>query len=108
MTNEIVCRIWLGYVKLFWYTQLYSFFMINSWQIINSNAVKLYTELSEEDKILFNCSPNIDWNFYAYNMMKGLGRYIMKFDWNNDEKAQTRRRMLVFFILNILFYNFGE
>ncbi|XP_065216260.1 fatty acyl-CoA reductase wat-like [Planococcus citri] len=87
-------RIWNGYIKLYKYTQLYSFFMVRSWQIGETNTKDLYNSMTREDKLLFNCKTEIDWDYYFFYMTKGLGNYIVKFNWNNSHKVQTRAKIL--------------
>jgi hypothetical protein len=92
--NIRVCfsRLWTGYIKLYWYTLLYSFFMIQSWTISQENSLRLYEDLNPTDKILFNCDVNVDWIRYFYYMTKGLGKSLLKCDWN-DKRGRTKVRM---------------
>ncbi len=65
--------------------------MIENWKITTSNAVKLFEDLSADDKHLFNCDTDIDWNYYFFYMTKGLARYITKFDWNDPKREKIAK-----------------
>lgn len=67
--------------------------MVRSWQIAETNTKDLFNSLSPEDKILFNCQTDIDWNYYFFYMTKGLGSYVTKFNWNNEDKVKFRVKM---------------
>ncbi|KAJ8965263.1 hypothetical protein NQ314_004247 [Rhamnusium bicolor] len=67
------------YAKLEKTSDVLRYFLINEWDISNTNVVKLWEKLNEHDKIMYNFDINsIDTENYFKNLMIGLKKIYSK------------------------------
>lgn len=69
------------YVKIEKTSDILSHFLMNEWDISNESVKKMWENLDEKDRELFNFDINsIDLNLYFKNMVTGMKKFILKED----------------------------
>lgn len=90
------------YSKIYYYIQLYSFFVNNTWTFHNDNMKKIHSILSVEDHEEFPCTAaGEEFEPYLINEMRGVRKYFFK---ESDEDLVYARRK--YKILKMISYTF--
>lgn len=99
---KLPARVTKGYERLYYYTNQYSYFMLNSWNFAWQNCNDLISFTSEDDKILFNADNKIDWEPYFTDMVKGVPSYMLKLNWNTFEEPREKLKSTCIIIIDRL------
>ncbi|PZC72130.1 hypothetical protein B5X24_HaOG211835 [Helicoverpa armigera] len=68
-----------AYTKITKFSEVMAYFATREWKFDNSNTQKLYSEMCEADKHLFDFDMStMDWNDYFYNYIRGVRVYLLK------------------------------
>ena len=79
------------YDKVHKFTQVISYFSCAEWKFKNSNTQMLLSNITEEDKKLFNFDMNtINWESYFKENVKAVRQYIFKESLDTVPKARIR------------------
>ena len=72
---------------------MFDFFFTRHWVFISSNSVKLWSKLSDRDRLTFNYDvKNIDWPTYFENYVLGTRQYIL--NENIDTVPEGKKKVL--------------
>ncbi|XP_026740170.1 fatty acyl-CoA reductase wat-like, partial [Trichoplusia ni] len=68
-----------AYRKITKFSEVMAYFATREWKFDNSNTQKLYSELCDADKHLFDFDMSaLDWNDYFYSYIRGVRVYLLK------------------------------
>ncbi|KAK9506112.1 hypothetical protein O3M35_008105 [Rhynocoris fuscipes] len=100
-------KMYFRYKKLRSFLQSVSYFGNRSWKFSNDNTVKLWNELSEEDKRLFQFDTKcIDWPIYFSNCFQGIIIYLFHEKPNFFSNYTFVRRRTIQLVKKSIFYGF--
>ncbi|XP_063392481.1 fatty acyl-CoA reductase wat-like isoform X1 [Cydia fagiglandana] len=68
-----------AYTKIEQFAAVIEFFALREWRFHNNNMTRLYNELCDADKHIYDFDTSaIDWNEFLANYMKGIRVYLLK------------------------------
>lgn len=90
------------YQKVYYFTNLYTYFAHNTWTFEDDNMRKIYTLMSEEDLKTFHCIiKSEDYVEYTRNACEGFRRYFFKE--TEQDLIEGRKKLRNF---KLIYYSF--
>ncbi|KAI5640406.1 male sterility protein domain-containing protein [Phthorimaea operculella] len=95
-----------AYTKIEKFSEVISYFALREWKFTNTNTQKLFAELCDADKHIFDFDlGSLVWSDYFYNYIRGVRVFLLKDPINtipDGKKKWFRLKMLHYFLLCLL------
>lgn len=83
------------YKKIHTFTNVIAYFSTRSWDFKSHRIRNLISQMSEDDKKIFNCDlRTLDWEEFFPDYMAGIRTYLIKEPLDNLDQAKVRYKKL--------------
>lgn len=83
--------------KIYKFLEVISYFSTNEWKFNNDNVKKLYKNMDERDKEIFNFDMNkLDWLDYFKSYVLGIREHLFKEELSTLEEGKKKQHRLVY------------
>jgi fatty acyl-CoA reductase len=80
------------YEKLHKFTGVISYFCTRQWKFSNHNVQKMWSKMSEEDRVIFDFNiRNLNWDKYLGEGLMGVRTFVLKDDPKKIPEAIKKR-----------------